>query len=85
MPLHQVALCTAVTGQSALYGRLVPHLSTLDLDEHIYIKGPEGCSTEAIQLCANIGIHKADSVSHVLLPYVLCIFGITTQLVLVNI
>ncbi|XP_064613326.1 uncharacterized protein LOC135477103 [Liolophura sinensis] len=55
--LFRVARVTAVTGQSALYGVLVPHLSTLELDEHIYIKGPEGCSTEAIQLCANI-VHK---------------------------
>ncbi|KAI8507211.1 hypothetical protein Bbelb_145910 [Branchiostoma belcheri] len=44
----------AIAGASGLYGRMAPYLLKLELHEHTYIKGPKGCSGEALQAYLSI-------------------------------
>ncbi|XP_059149138.1 uncharacterized protein LOC131936245 isoform X2 [Physella acuta] len=49
---YRIGLCLGVTGPAALYGKMQPYLTQLDLHEHYYIQGPVGCQTDAAQLFA---------------------------------
>ncbi|RUS74642.1 hypothetical protein EGW08_017596, partial [Elysia chlorotica] len=49
---YRIGICLGVTGPSALYGKMWPYLSLLELHEHYYIQGPSGCETDAAQLFA---------------------------------
>uniref|UniRef100_A0A2C9KZE9 Uncharacterized protein n=1 Tax=Biomphalaria glabrata TaxID=6526 RepID=A0A2C9KZE9_BIOGL len=49
---YKIGICLGLTGPSALYGKMSPYLTQLDLDEHYYIQGPSGCETDAAQLFA---------------------------------
>ena len=54
---YRVGICLALSGPSIWYGRMQPYLNEIELHEHYYIQGPQGCEGEAIQLCAVIGNH----------------------------
>ena len=56
--LYRVAVCCAATGPTVLYGKMDPYLREIHLDEHCYVRGPDGCSREALQLYSKIGINK---------------------------
>ncbi|XP_012938073.2 uncharacterized protein LOC101862797 [Aplysia californica] len=49
---YRIGICLGLTGPSALYGKMRPYLTQLDLDEHYYIQGPVGCQADAAQLFA---------------------------------
>ncbi|CAL1528765.1 unnamed protein product [Lymnaea stagnalis] len=49
---YRIGICVGITGPSALYGKMRPYLTQLDLHEHYYIQGPTGCEADAAQLFA---------------------------------
>ena len=51
-------MCGAVTGAALNYGKMDPYLDEVVLHEHCYIRGPDGCHGEAIQLYAKVGKWK---------------------------
>ena len=50
----QIALSGAVNGPAMYYGKLDPYVTEVILHEHCYIRGPNGCHGEAIQLYSKI-------------------------------
>lgn len=62
---YRVAVCCAVTGSTTLYGKMDPYLRQIELTDHCYIRGPDGCWGEAIQIFSKIGRS----------PLLLCQFG----------
>ena len=51
----QIAICCAVSGFTTLYGKVDPYLREIELHEHCFARGPEGCWAEAVQLYSKIG------------------------------
>ncbi|ELU05200.1 hypothetical protein CAPTEDRAFT_227162 [Capitella teleta] len=51
---YRVAVCTAVRGAATLFGRMDPYLREVILDEHCYIRGPDGCAVEASEIYTKI-------------------------------
>ncbi|CAH1791577.1 unnamed protein product [Owenia fusiformis] len=60
----KIGLCQAVTGSSLYYGTVDPYINMVLLDEHAYIKGPRGCTVEAVEIYARIVLdHVLDLLS----------------------
>jgi hypothetical protein len=56
----KAGICLALSGPSILYGKMQPYLNEVELHEHYYIQGPPGCSGDAIQLFALMGMRFND-------------------------
>ena len=50
MILFQFAICTAVSGHTALYGYISTYLGTIQITENVFVRGPAGCHIEGLQL-----------------------------------
>ena len=47
-------MTTALSGNTAMFGKFDPYLTDVELHEHCFIHGPKGCQVEAIQLYIRI-------------------------------
>ena len=61
---YRFLVCSAIGGNTPLWGRMDPYLREIIVNEHCYMKGPERNSNDAIKLFAKFG--KLSALSHVI-------------------
>ena len=55
----QTVVDLGVCGFSPIYGRMMPYLHDVDLEEHYFVQGPSQRKAEAIQHFAKLGETKS--------------------------
>ncbi|XP_076434966.1 uncharacterized protein LOC143274879 isoform X2 [Babylonia areolata] len=73
---YRVGVCLGMSAPSSLYGKVMPYLHSVELQEHYYIQGPAGCQASATQLFGRmVQAHMADLIETAYFPIVGVIMG----------
>ncbi|KAK7483727.1 hypothetical protein BaRGS_00025048 [Batillaria attramentaria] len=74
---YRVGICLGMVAPSTLFGKLMPYQHSIELHEHYYIQGPQGCEADARQLFGRmVQAHVAELVENGYFPIIGVVMGL---------